>query len=155
MATATRKGNSIASFLDKREKQWNEDNVKLLKSGQFSDVVFKVGDQEFQAHKAILSVHSPVFSAMFEHKDTLEAQEGKVVIIDIEPGVFGELLNYIYSGKPVIMDYYVAELFVAADKVCLFIAANFNIVIPHYCSISQIMPQCFAKSTVTVRCLAM
>ncbi|CAA6675057.1 unnamed protein product [Spirodela intermedia] len=38
---------------------------KLLETGLGSDVVFKVGDESFRAHKLILAARSPVFRAQF------------------------------------------------------------------------------------------
>ena len=122
MATAIRNDQPMFSFKRKNLKfrlnHRNQNYLHLLESGNFSDVVFEVGGKEFYAHKLILSAHSPVFAAMFGHKDTKEAQEGKVVITDIEPEVFQELLYCIYSDTVLIKDFCVAELFVAADKVC-------------------------------------
>ena len=119
MATAILDNDQMISLKEQNLNQRNQNYLDCLKSGQHSDVVFDVGGKEFQAHKLILSIHSPVFAAMFAHNDVKEAQEGKVVITDIEPDVFQELLNCIYSEQTVIKDYCVAELFVAADKVCL------------------------------------
>ena len=81
------------------------------------DVTFVIGDQEFQAHKAILAARSQVFSAMFKN-DCEETRQGKVTIIDVTVEAFEELLNYIYSGKVSSVEKYTADLFVAADKVC-------------------------------------
>ena len=97
----------------------NQNYLHLLKSGEFSDVTFEVAGQVFPGHKLILATHSPVFAAMFSYTDTKEAQEGKVVITDIEPEVFQELLCCIYSDTVVVKEFCVTELFVAADKVCL------------------------------------
>ena len=88
----------------------------VMKNEQFSDVTFSIGDKELKAHKLILSIHSPVFAAMFKH-DTKEAKENRVEIIDIHFDVFQELLKFIYSGKAVVLDFCAAELLAAADKV--------------------------------------
>ena len=99
------------------QEQHNQNYLALLESGRFSDVVLVVGGREFHAHKLILTAHSPVFAAMFEHEDTKEAKENKVTITDIDADVFEELLCCIYSANAVVKDYCAVELFVAADKV--------------------------------------
>ena len=76
------------------------------------------GGKEFQVHKAILSVNSPVFAAMFDHSDTKEAREGKVEIPDVAVEVAEELLRYIYTGQIPTMAENALELFMVADKVC-------------------------------------
>ncbi|KAH9399419.1 hypothetical protein TYRP_017831 [Tyrophagus putrescentiae] len=97
------------------------DLEKLRKSGTFTDVTVIVEKKqtkerkEFPAHKAILSARSDVFAAMFNAK-YVENLTNKVVIDDIEPNIFQELLNYIYYGQ-VSMDLQnVDNIFKAADK---------------------------------------
>src|SRR5699024_765796 len=60
----------------------------LLANAEHSDVTLFVDGIELSAHSNILSVRSPVFSAMFSHQNTKEAQEGKVVIDDVSADVF-------------------------------------------------------------------
>ena len=58
---------------------------------------------------------------MFEHP-TKENITNQVVIEDIEPEVFQELLRFIYTGRlssPVTLDTMATRLFVAADKYLL------------------------------------
>jgi speckle-type POZ protein len=69
---------------------------ELYESKKFSDVVINVGGREFQAHKNILATRSKVFSAMFEHQTT-EKLSNNVVIEDIDPDVFQELISYIFT----------------------------------------------------------
>mgnify|MGYP002652689147 CR=1 FL=1 len=88
-----------------------------------------IGEKKIQAHKTILAAHSPVFSAMFDHSETKEAQEGEVKITDIEADVFEELLCYLYAGKMPDLSKFALELFVASDKVyefVYFIILNIN-----------------------------
>jgi speckle-type POZ protein len=82
-----------------------------------SDVTFNVRGQKFAAHKAILSMRSPVFAAMFLHP-TKEMQTGEVEVDDIDPNVFQEVLRYMYTGltRLTAMDVTAPALLVAADK---------------------------------------
>lgn len=88
----------------------------MLNGEKFSDVVLCVDSQQFQAHKSILSVRSPVFAAMFSH-DTKELQQNLVEISDMTSKVMNALLNFIYTGGVSPEDLTV-ELLRAADKVC-------------------------------------
>ena len=84
-----------------------------------SDVVLRVGNKDFQAHKCILSARSPVFGAMFQH-DMKEAKENHVDIEDVEVEVFEVMLRFIYTDK-ISSDDVTIDLLKAADKVCVCI----------------------------------
>ncbi|XP_075149560.1 speckle-type POZ protein B-like [Haematobia irritans] len=96
-----------------------EDLSKLLETGRFSDVVFVVGDKEFKAHKAILTIRSEVFARMFEHESLDESKSNRVEIIDFEPDVIQEMLIFIYSNKSQRIDDMAVDLLPAADKYAL------------------------------------
>ena len=93
---------------------------ELFENMKFSDVTFNVRGQEFRAHKAILSVRSPVFAAMFQHQ-TKENVTGSVDVHDIEPEVFNIMLRYIYTGQVLSrqMEEVATELLSTADKYLL------------------------------------
>ena len=74
-----------------------QDRLDLLESGNHSDVVFKVGDQAFKAHKCILSSQSEYFQAMFE-SGMQEDSTNVVVIKDFSPEVFQKALHFLYTG---------------------------------------------------------
>ena len=97
-----------------------KDFQKLFESMELSDVTFNVRCQEFRAHKTILAARSPVFAAMFKHPSK-EKLLGNVDVPDIEPGVFKELLRYIYTGQVPLqrMDKLAIGLLAAADKYLL------------------------------------
>ena len=97
------------------ENQTLEDYNNLLKTGKLSDVVLSVCGEDLFAHKAILASRSMVFAAMFEH-DTKESKENKVDITDCDPEVFGQMLQFIYTGKVPSMDVYAGELLASSDK---------------------------------------
>lgn len=53
---------------------------------------------------------------MFSHP-TKEAESGKIVITDVDPGVFEQMLAYIYTGFAPNVDTIAEELLIAANKV--------------------------------------
>ncbi|XP_036282233.1 speckle-type POZ protein-like [Pipistrellus kuhlii] len=90
----------------------------LWENSWFTDCCFCVAGQEFQAHKAILAAHSPVFRAMFGHA-MQESKTNRVEIIDMEAGVFKEMMYFIYTGKAPNLDKMADGLLAAADKYAL------------------------------------
>ena len=64
-----------------------------------------------------ISASSIVFEKMFQ-QDITETSKNKVDLKDIEPDVFEELLNYIYTGKVTKLENMAADLLDAAFKVC-------------------------------------
>lgn len=101
----------------------------ILATGHQSDITLKCGNQELKAHKLLLSLHSPVFEAMFSHTDTKEAAEKKVVIDDVSAEAMQGLLTYIYTGEMEIKgEEQTLELLIATDKVICFYLNN-NIIV--------------------------
>ena len=93
------------------------DMLALLNDKSSADIIFKIGDKEFHAHKLILGARCDVFKAMFS--STFKESAGVVEITDVNSEIFQDLLTYLYTGKmPNILEY-PDELFVAADKYCL------------------------------------
>ncbi|NP_001096209.1 ankyrin repeat and BTB/POZ domain-containing protein 1 [Xenopus tropicalis] len=70
---------------------------RLLEQGSYSDTVFIVHGESFQAHRCVLSARSPYFAEMFENK-----WKGKNVIglkhPLVNPAAFGSILQYLYTG---------------------------------------------------------
>lgn len=64
------------------------------------DVQFCFGDnhQQIGGHVYVLASKSHVFATTFHQKE-MQQEIGQVIIKDIRPSVFKELLHYIYSGK--------------------------------------------------------
>ena len=84
----------------------------------YPDIQFCFPNNEtIGGHVSILAARSPVFAAMFQN-DMQELKTRKVVIQDIQPEIFKELLHYIYSGRcsTPFTEITVQPLFVAADK---------------------------------------
>ncbi|XP_039437790.1 speckle-type POZ protein-like isoform X3 [Culex pipiens pallens] len=116
----------IVSEMQKPLKMLPEDSqlldnyASLFSSGEFfSDLTVVIGKREFPAHRAILAVRSPVFAAMFKHTEMAESQQKRVVIQDIEPHVFEEVLRFIYTDTVQGLDKLAHELLAAADKYAL------------------------------------
>lgn len=72
-----------------------DDLLWLLETGSNADVTLTVGSETFRAHKNILAVRSPVFQDMFENMTT---DSDRVVIANVEPDVFADLLRFVYTG---------------------------------------------------------
>ena len=101
---------------DRASQLLRKDFERLLQTGTFVDVTFDVSGTEFKAHKAIIAIRSPVLAAMFSH-NTVENASNRVEIADVQPGIFAELLKYIYSSQCSLEH---AELLLgAADRFCL------------------------------------
>lgn len=85
---------------------------KLYENKKYADVIIRIGGQAIQAHKAILASRSEVFDA------TLRKLQDQMVITDIHPNVFDQLLRFIYTGRLslITMEARAAELYFAADK---------------------------------------
>ncbi|XP_013105716.1 speckle-type POZ protein [Stomoxys calcitrans] len=106
------------SIIDSNRQQ-REDLSQLLETGKFSDVTFVVANKEFKAHKAILTVRSEVFAAMFDHEGMDENKKNRVEISDFEPTVIQEMLTFIYSNRSPNVDEMAADLLPVADKYAL------------------------------------
>jgi hypothetical protein len=95
-----------------------DDLERLLVDHPQSDVKFVIGEQQFHAHKGILSVRSAVFRGMFSNA-MREGREGVVHVEDIEPQIFGAALKFIYTGRcdTTLLEDKPLELLMVADKV--------------------------------------
>lgn len=84
----------------------------LYESKKFCDVIFRIGDTEFKAHKAILSARSEVFSQYFEYN----TEDNRFRVTDIDAQIFGEILRYIYTGETINLKTTAEKLLPVADK---------------------------------------
>ncbi|XP_008544990.1 speckle-type POZ protein B-like [Microplitis demolitor] len=80
-----------------------------------SDILINVGGKEFQGHKFMLMVRSPVLTAMFSH-DMIEKKTNEISIPDITPEIFEKILEYFYTDEITDLDAYAECLLKAADK---------------------------------------
>lgn len=62
------------------------------------DVVIKVKETEFPAHKAILKARSPVFASTLRH-EMKEKKTGIIDIQDCEPSIFSHFLCFLYCEE--------------------------------------------------------
>jgi len=77
--------------------------------------VLSVRGREFNAHRAILAAHSPVFLEIFEASK--DSSHSRVMIVDIRIEVVEAMLRFIYTGKlPENLVELADGLLVAADK---------------------------------------
>ncbi|XP_043462378.1 TD and POZ domain-containing protein 1-like [Leptopilina heterotoma] len=88
---------------------------RLRREKLLTDFTFTVGESSFKVHKAILSVRSPVFLAMFKQNLT-EKTRNVVNIPDIHPIAFNEMLRFIYTGNVKDLKNFSFEILEAADK---------------------------------------
>lgn len=100
-------------------KQVQDRNGHLLKTGTFADCKFLVGVEDdtktIAAHKVILASASPVFERMFYGE--LAEKNYPIVIPDVEPDTFKDLLRYIYTNRIEITSIdYAFELYCLGDK---------------------------------------
>lgn len=109
------KNNSPLNNL-KNDQQLINSLGELLTSGDSSDVIFQVKSKSFQAIKGIMAARSPVFKGMFKHENMKENDNNEVVIDDIEPDVFEELMNFIYTNKTLRLTKMAQSLLAAAEK---------------------------------------
>ena len=91
-----------------------EDYASLLKKETISDVHFIVKNLKIPAHKTILVARSPVFAAVFQN-EMQENSSNEVVVTDMEPDAFKEMLQFIYTSHCQI-GAWTEDLFYAADK---------------------------------------
>ncbi|CAD8206642.1 unnamed protein product [Paramecium octaurelia] len=83
-------------ILDFNNIQVNNYFKQFYNSPKYSDLIFLVEDQQFYAHKLLLSRYSN-FSKLFESDQQNEEQ--KIQIKDTSAAVFEQLLLYIYTGE--------------------------------------------------------
>jgi speckle-type POZ protein len=74
-----------------------QDLARLLHSKQGSDVTFQVGRNDYDAHKAVVAMRSPVFSAQF-FGPLADRPGGRYLRIDdMKPATFEAVLHFIYT----------------------------------------------------------
>lgn len=110
----------------------------LLESYEWSDCTFSVSGKCFKAHKLLLGISSPVFKAMFYGPLSTDKD---VVVCDIEPNIFQEVINYIYTDKIDLQSVEQAfELLYASKKYMLeYLAERCKIYIENNISVDNVM----------------
>lgn len=83
----------------RRHKVDRGQELNLLRlQGHGVDLTLKVEDRLFPAHRFIVCLHSPYLKAMLTH-GFKEAQQEVVEVKQVDPDVFGEVLEYMYTGN--------------------------------------------------------
>ena len=85
-----------ADIVWKPEKTLQTQMLQLLKSGTEADVTFKVGEERFPAHKAILSVRCPALASIAA--EAASSEEGEISF-DTNADLFRALLHYVYVDE--------------------------------------------------------
>lgn len=102
------------------------DGLRRLRSQpKLADVTLLVGGRELPCHRGLLALSSPYFHAMFAG-DFAESFSARVELRDVEPGVVGQLVDFVYTGRLTVTQGNVEALtrtaarlhFPAVQKVC-------------------------------------
>uniref|UniRef100_G3TS18 Kelch like family member 30 n=1 Tax=Loxodonta africana TaxID=9785 RepID=G3TS18_LOXAF len=102
------------------------DGLQRLRSQpKLADVTLLVGGQELPCHRGLLALSSPYFHAMFAG-DFAESFSARVELLDLEPAVVAQLVDFVYTGRLTITQGNVEALtrtaarlhFPAVQKVC-------------------------------------
>ncbi|XP_023140301.1 kelch-like protein 40a [Amphiprion ocellaris] len=86
----------------------------LLENDKFVDCVLKIQDKEFPCHRLVLAASSPFFKAMFL-SDLEESKRREIVLKDVEPGVMGMILRYLYTSEINLTEQNVQDIFMVAN----------------------------------------
>ncbi|KAJ3595689.1 hypothetical protein NHX12_004992 [Muraenolepis orangiensis] len=86
----------------------------LLENEKFVDCVLKVQDQEFPCHRLVLAASSPFFKAMFL-SELEESKKRTIELKDVEPGVMGMILRYLYTSDLSLTEHNVQDIFMVAN----------------------------------------
>jgi speckle-type POZ protein len=91
-----------------------EKMMKFREHAETFDVIIKAGGREYPAHKNILVSRCIYFNRMIREHPGIET----IIIADVDPEVFVQLLRFIYTGAlPLeIIGPMAAALFIAVDK---------------------------------------
>ncbi len=92
-----------------------DDMQKLLAKSVMTDFTLLCGDEALPCHKAILALRSDVFERMFENKSSKENTKNEVEIIDCEPEILKDFLQFLYTDQ-VQRSYNSIDLLLLADK---------------------------------------
>ena len=87
---------------------------KLRQANVLCDVVLRVYDQQFPAHRCILAASSLYFRSLFT-SEMKEKLTGEVSLSGLSPHIMEEVLSFIYTGKVLVSEENAQELICAAD----------------------------------------
>ncbi|XP_008544911.3 speckle-type POZ protein-like [Microplitis demolitor] len=91
-----------------------DDFEKLFNKKINVDVILIVGNEKFHAHKTILSARSPVLASVLHRMQ--ESNNNILMISDVAPKIFREMLRFIYTDKVDDLDSKIVTLLQVADR---------------------------------------
>ncbi|XP_057680963.1 kelch-like protein 40b [Corythoichthys intestinalis] len=86
----------------------------LLENDKLVDCVLKIKDKEFPCHRLVLCACSSYFRTLFL-SDVDESKKREVVLEDVEPGVMGLILKYLYTSRINVTEQNVQDIFAVAN----------------------------------------
>lgn len=86
----------------------------LLENDKLVDCVLKIKDKEFPCHRLVLCACSSYFRSIFL-SDLDESKKKEIVLEDVEPGVMGLILKYLYTSKINVTEHNVQDIFAVAN----------------------------------------
>lgn len=86
----------------------------LLESDILVDCKLKIKDKEFPCHRLVLCACSSYFRTIFL-SDLDESKKKEIVLEDVEPGVMGLILKYLYTSKINVTEQNVQDIFAVAN----------------------------------------
>ncbi|RVE58784.1 hypothetical protein OJAV_G00197490 [Oryzias javanicus] len=86
----------------------------LLENDKLVDCVLKIKDKEFPCHRLVLCACSSYFRSIFL-SDLEESKKREIVLEDVEPGVMGLILKYLYTSKINVTEQNVQDIFAVAN----------------------------------------
>ncbi|CAL1597023.1 unnamed protein product [Knipowitschia caucasica] len=86
----------------------------LLENDKLVDCKLKIKDKEFPCHRLVLCACSSYFRAIFL-SDLDESKKKEVVLEDVEPGVMGLILKYLYTSQINVTEQNVQDIFAVAN----------------------------------------
>ncbi|XP_037311467.2 kelch-like protein 40b [Pungitius pungitius] len=87
---------------------------ELLENDKLVDCVLKIKDKEFPCHRLVLCACSSYFRSIFL-SDLEESKKREIVLEDVEPGVMGLILKYLYTSKINVTEQNVQDIFAVAN----------------------------------------
>ncbi|MED6241412.1 hypothetical protein ATANTOWER_013654 [Ataeniobius toweri] len=89
-------------------------NVQRKDGGRFCDVILRVGEESFPAHKAVLAACSEYFESVFGRQAEGEGDAKELEMHTISPRVFKDILDFAYTSRIVVRLECFPELMTAA-----------------------------------------
>ncbi|XP_056130793.1 POZ (BTB) and AT hook-containing zinc finger 1 isoform X2 [Lampris incognitus] len=89
-------------------------NLQRKDGGRFCDVILRVGEESFPAHKAVLAACSEYFESVFSCQSEVDRDTKELEMHTINPKVFKDILDFAYTSKIVVRLECFPELMTAA-----------------------------------------